>query len=464
MEQLIEAANRLFGGPVMLVGMLAVGGLLTVRTGFVQFRRLGYTLRYVKGLLFARPKPGQKGITPFQAVTTALSGTLGTGNIAGVAAALSLGGAGALFWMWVGGFLGMAVKYSEIVLAMRTRERHTEGWRGGPMYYLRTLRGGRALSLLFCLFCLGSSFCMGNMAQSNTAAAAVRAVFPLSERAVRLLFLGIAVLVGLVILGGVKRIARTTELLVPAMAVFYLGGCLVVILMNLGRLPAVFAEVFASAFTLRGAAGGAMGVTMLHAMRVGVTRGVFTNEAGLGSAPIAHSAAENPVPQKQGLWGVFEVFLDTIVMCTLTGIVVLIPGLPAEATADGAAISLAAFSRYLGEFAAVLIGVSTVFFAAASIIGWSYYGEVCLRSLCRANWPVYLYKLAYVAAVYIGAVSAVGLVWELSDLCNSLMMCVNLAGVAALSGTVRAETRALSAAIARERAQLKLRQHRTIHS
>lgn len=456
---LVELANRFLGGPILLVGMLAAGALLTVRTGFVQFRKLPCALRYAWGQMFpgrrkppgASERPRRTGVTPFQAVCTALSGTLGTGNIAGVGAALALGGPGALFWMWIGALFGMAVKYSEILLAMKTRERRADGWRGGPMYYLPMLKGGRWLAGLFAVLCLGSSFCMGNMAQSNTAAAAVRAVTSLPEWAVRALFLGIALLVAFVILGGVRRIARATELLVPLMAVVYLVGCLVVIGQNLVRLPTVFGEIFASAFSLQSAAGGGAGLLMVQAMRIGVSRGVFTNEAGLGSAPIAHAAAENPEPRKQGLWGIFEVFLDTIVMCTLTGLVVLLAGIPAELGNDGAAITLFAFSRSLGDAAALLIGISTVFFAVASILGWNYYGETCVHYLTRKGWAVWLYKLGYAAAVYVGAVSGIGLVWDLSDLFNGLMMAVNLTGVVLLSGIVKNESATLMRSLRKER-------------
>lgn len=455
-RRLAETVNRFFGGPIMLIGILAVGVLLTIRTGFVQICRLPYALGYaVRQIVPGKEKhsgkkPRRSEVTPFQAVCTALSGTLGTGNIAGVGAAIALGGAGALFWMWVGALFGMGIKYAEILLSMKTRVRRADGWQGGPMYYLGCLKGGQWLAGAFAVFCLGSSFCMGNMAQSNTAAAALRAVFPLSERGIRLIFLGISLLIGFVIIGGVKRIACTTEYLVPFMAIVYLGSCLAVIGINASRLPGVFGEIFASAFSLRSVVGGGTGTVMMRAMRIGVTRGVFTNEAGLGSAPIAHAAADNPQPSKQSLWGMFEVFLDTVVMCTLTGLVVLIPGVPIGGGEDGAAVTLGAFSRYLGDGATALIGLSTALFAVASIIGWSYYGEICIRWLTRCNGYVLLYRLCYTAAVYVGAVSSIGFVWELSDLCNSLMMAVNLTGVVLLSGMVQQESKRLWKSVGQE--------------
>lgn len=458
MEAFVEVLNRFFGGPVMLAGMLAAGGILMLRTRFAAIRRLPAALRYaweqIRPRTKAIPSPKEErppsGVTPFQAVCTALSGTLGTGNIAGVGAALALGGSGALFWMWIGALLGMSVKYAEILLAMRTRERGREGWQGGPMYYLRCLKGGRWWAGLFGAACLGASFCMGNMAQSNTAAAALRAVFPLSERGLRILFLLLTVWIGAVIFGGVRRIARVTEWLVPFMAAGYLGGCIFVLVCHAAELPGVLSEIVTSAFSLQSAAGGAVGITLLQAMRIGITRGVFTNEAGLGSAPIAHAAAENPIPRTQALWGIVEVFLDTIVMCTMTGLVVLLAGIPEQAGPDGAAIVLAAFSRFLGEGAALLIGIATAVFAVASIIGWSYYGEACVRSLSRKNGILLLYKALYLGAVYAGAVSSIGLVWGLSDLCNSLMMCVNLTGVVFLSDWVRRESDALYTEISKK--------------
>ena len=441
MQSVITALNSFFSGPVMVWGVAAVGLILTCKTRFVQFTKLGYTLRYVFSGMFRRPGGKQKGITPFQAVTTALSGTLGTGNIAGVAAAVSIGGAGAIFWMWVSACFGMATKYSEIVLAMKYRRRRADGsFAGGPMYYLERATGGRKLAVVFAAVCLCSSFFMGNMVQSNTAAMAIGAISGWGPGAMRPLFAGVAVLVGFVIIGGIRRIARVTEALVPAMALFYIGGCLVVIGMNPAGLLAAFGEIFASAFSVKSAAGGIVGYGMAQVIRVGFTRGVFTNEAGLGSAPIAHAAAENPSPAKQGLWGVFEVFFDTIVMCTLTGLVIVISGVHRGGSSDGAALTLQAFDRYLGGFAVLLIGISTAFFAIATIIGWSYYGESCVKYLFRSKTAVFVYKSCYVIAVYLGAVTAIDVVWGLADLFNSLMMIPNLIGVVLLADTVKQET------------------------
>lgn len=461
MQSFVELFNRLFSGPVMVCGIAFVGLLLTFQTRFVQFSRLGYTLRYVWSKMFQKNEAGAKGITPFQAVTTALSGTLGTGNIAGVATAVSIGGAGAIFWMWISAFLGMATKYSEIVLAMRYRRKKADGsWMGGPMYYIEQAMGGKKMAGAFAVCCLLSSFCMGNMVQSNTAAAAVEKISGFGSGTLQLLFFGIAIVIGFVIIGGIQRIARVTQTLVPAMAVFYLGGCLVVLLTHIPGVIDAFREIFASAFSLQSAAGGAAGYLMLRAVRVGFSKGVFTNEAGLGSAPIAHASAENDLPARQGLWGIFEVFLDTVVMCTLTGLVVIVSGLHREGTGNGAAITLGAFERYLGSFASVLIGISTVFFAVASIIGWAWYGETCVRYLFRNKGAVLIYKLCYVAAVWVGSMTAVELIWGLADVFNSLMMIPNLVAVLLLSGEVKSETARLNQAICIEAAKTKKREKR----
>jgi len=281
------------------------------------------------------------------------------------------------------------------------------------------------------------------MVQSNTAAAAVLSMVPLSDRWMRMIFLGMALLVGLTLLGGVKRIGRVTELLIPAMAVFYIGGCLVILLLHPVETAAAFTGIFAEAFGVRSAFGGAAGYGISQAVRVGVTRGVFTNEAGLGSAPIAHAAAESESPAKQGLWGIFEVFFDTIVMCTMTGLVILISGVSQSGSSDGAALTLSAFRQYLGSFAAVLVGISTFFFALATIIGWSYYGESCVRWLFPCRGAVQLYRAVYTACVYFGAMTHIDLVWGLADFCNSLMMIPNLYGVLLGSGVVAEETKSL---------------------
>ncbi len=252
--------------------------------------------------------------------------------------------------------------------------------------------------------------------------------------------IGIAVIVGFVIIGGIRRIAKVTESFIPAMAIFYMVGCIVIIAMNLGSMKNVFAEIFTSAFEFKSAVGGIGGFALAKAMKVGFARGVFTNEAGLGSAPIAHAAADAKSPAQQGLLGIFEVFFDTIVMCTLTGVVIIVSGLHTELNLDGAALTLAAFQMYLGNFAAIFIAISTVFFAVASIIGWSYYGQTCVQYLFHSKKAELIYKLFYVMAIYIGSITTLEFVWGISDVLNGLMMIPNLIGVVLLSNVVKEET------------------------
>ncbi len=452
MDQILGTLNRFLTGPIMVWSVLAVGVYLTFCTGGVQFRYFGRMLRETLGRLFSRSKSKRGGITPFQAMTAALSGTLGTGNIAGVAAAVSVGGAGALFWMWMSALFGMATKYTEIVLAVAYRKKMPDGqYRGGPMCYLpaafcRTPKLGQKMAAFFSVCCLGASFFMGNMVQSNTAAAALSAVFPIPSSGLKICFAVITLLVGVVIFGGLKRITRTTEWLIPLLSLIYMAGCVFVIVRNAEGLPAVWQEIWESAFSVPSAAGGVGGFLLNRSVKVGITRGIFTNEAGLGSAPIVHASAETPSPAHQGLWGMFEVFLDTIVFCSLTGFVVLLSGFHREGIRDGAALTLRAFEQSLGSGAAVLIGGSTVFFALATILGWNYYGETCVRTLFpkREDWAVSCYRVCYMLAVYLGAVTALDLVWGLSDLFNGLMMLPNLCGILLLSGKVRKENRALS--------------------
>ena len=444
MEDFLEHLNSRVISPVMVWVVIIVGIVITLKTGFIQFTRLGFTLKYTFSQMFQKPDKHATGITPFQAVATALSGTIGTGNIAGVATAVAIGGAGAIFWMWVSAFFGMATKYAEIVLSMKYRIRQPDGsFIGGPMYYIEEALGGKKLARLFAFLCLLASFGIGNMTQSNTAAMAIQTFLPISDRHLKLAVILVAIVVGFVIIGGIKRIAKITSSLVPAMALFYIGGCLFIICMEFSNISAVFVTIFESAFNLQSAVGGVTGFTMINAIKIGFSRGVFTNEAGLGSAPIAHAAAQNKLPALQGLWGIFEVFFDTIIMCTLTGIVILLSGLHIDSSLDSSSLTLRAFQLYLGDFAAVLIAVSSVFFAVATIISWSYYGETCVNYLFGSKFAVTIYKVFYIFAIYVGAITTADIVWGLSDLFNGLMMIPNLIAVMLLLHVVKSETKLL---------------------
>lgn len=443
---MLESINRFLTGPVMVWSVIIIGVILTCKTRFIQATKLPLAIKQTFTSLFSKGGKNAVGITPFQAVTTALSGTIGTGNIVGVATAISIGGAGALFWMWVSAFFGMATKYSEIVLAIKFRKKVDETtYIGGPMYYLNACNFSskpkgdhkNLLSVSFALLCVLSSFGIGNMVQANAISDAISSV---SSVNISVIMVVIALLVGFVIIGGIKRIAKTTEALIPAMAIFYMVGCLAIIVMNWEAIPKVFAIIFESAFDMTAATGGVLGLMATKAVRIGFSRGVFTNEAGLGSAPIAHAAADAKSPAHQGLLGIFEVFFDTIIMCTLTGVVIILSGLYQDPAMEGATLTLSAFNMYLGKYAMLFIAISTVFFAVSSIIGWSYYGQACLTFLFHSKKLELIYKLIYIAVIYVGAVISLDFVWAFSDLLNGLMMLPNLLGVVMLSHIVRDET------------------------
>ena len=351
MQEFIRRLAELLGGPIMVWGAAAVGTFLSVKSGFVQLRFFRRSMKTVFGGIFSKRK--KNGVSPFQAVTAALAGTLGTGNIAGVAVAVFVGGPGAVFWMWISAFLGMATKYAEITLAVRHRIKEKDGFRGGPMYYL-----SRRTGILFSVLCLLASFGVGNMVQSNTAFCAMRMLFPESTGYIQILMIAAAIAVVCILSGGFSRVSHVTEKLLPALAVLYIGSCVAVILSDLPASGRAFFLIFRDAFSLRSAAGGAGGYLLMRAIRTGCAKGIFTNEAGLGSAPIAHAAADCNFPAEQGLWGIFEVFFDTIVMCTLTGIVVIGANPSGVLSADGVSVTMAAFSSSLGIWSAYLIGFS----------------------------------------------------------------------------------------------------------
>jgi AGCS family alanine or glycine:cation symporter len=416
--------NGLVWGPPMLVLLVGTGLLLTVLLGGVQFRRLGTALGEVLGKL-RRPTSGEGSVTPFQAVATALASTVGVGNIAGVATAISLGGPGALFWLWISGVLGMATKYSEIVIALHYRERDQAGiMRGGAMYTLRRL-GFPRLGAAFALITALAAFGIGNMVQANSVAHSLEASFGFSPP---LVGFALVILAGAVILGGIRRIAAFAEVLVPFMALLYIGGGLVVLLLHAGRIPEALRLVLDGAFSGTAAAGGFAGSTVMLALRYGIARGLFSNEAGLGSAPLVHAAATTDHPVRQGLYGIFEVFVDTLLICTTTGLVILVTD--SWTTGEtGAALSGRAFETGLpGVWGDILVTTGLVLFAFSTLIGWSYYGETGAVYLLgtRAALP---YRLAWLVFIYLGAVGSLHLVWDIADTLNGLMAIPNLASV-----------------------------------
>jgi alanine or glycine:cation symporter, AGCS family len=416
--------NALVWGPPMLILLMGTGVLLLFVTGGVQFRHIGTALGEVLGKLRNRTA-GKGNVTPFQAVATALASTVGVGNIAGVATAITLGGPGALFWLWVSGILGMGTKYAEIVIAMHYRERDASGtMRGGAMYTLKK-RGLGWLGGIFALLTAVAAFGIGNMVQANSVAQSLQATFGVSTSVVGAV---LVVISGIVILGGLKRIAAFAEILVPFMAILYLGGGIVLLIMNAGRIPEVLSLVFRSAFSGHAATGGFAGATIMMAMRYGVARGLFSNEAGLGSAPMVHATAETDHPVRQGLYGIFEVFVDTILICTTTGLVVLVSGAWQGGT-TGAALSAQAFSAGLpGNWGGIIVTSGLVLFAFSTLIGWSYYGETGAVYLFGARVSV-PYRVLWLVFIYLGAVGSLHLIWDIADTLNGLMAIPNLVSV-----------------------------------
>ena len=413
-----------WGGP-MIVLLMGTGLLLTLVTGFVQFRKLPFALTEVLGKVFARGE-GQGSVTPFQAVATALASTVGVGNIAGVATAIFIGGPGALFWLWVSGLLGMCTKYAEIVTALQYRETDATGtMRGGAMY---TLKNGFKLPWLGAIFALLTSlaaFGIGNMVQANSVAGSLEASFGIPPE-----WTGLAMvaLTAIVIVGGITRIGEFTSVLVPFMALLYLGGGLVVLLRFASEVPHALALVFEGAFSGTAATGGFAGSTMMLALRYGVARGLFSNEAGLGSAPMVHAAAQTDHPVRQGLYGIFEVFVDTILICTVTGLAVLVTG-EWSSGLNGAALSAKAFETGLpGTWGHIVVTGGIVLFAYSTVIGWSYYGETGIVYLFGARAAV-PYRLLWLISIYVGAVGSLQVVWGVADTLNGLMALPNLVAV-----------------------------------
>ena len=452
MENVINALNGALSfaydnilSILMMVLLIAAGLFLSIKTRFLQFRRFGYVLRNTVGKLFNKNLHQQdKGsVSPFQAVTTALAGTIGTGSIAGVATALVLGGPGAVFWMWISALLGMVTKYSEIVLALKFREKNENGaYVGGPMYYIKNGLGKKWLAAMFAAFAMIACIGTGNATQSNSISGVLDLNFGVAPWITGVV---LTIIVGVVIIGGVKRIAAVNEKLVPVMAVFFILASVFALIFNAEKIPAAFALIFKEAFNFKSVFGGAAGYSILSAMRYGVGRGVFSNEAGLGSAPIAHSASSAESPVKQGLWGIFEVFITTIVICTMSAVVILTSGIYSDAYASGvapsvsgAALSSAAFNEALPYVGGFGIAFSTVFFALSTMLGWAYYGEASVGYLFKnhAKTAITVYRVIYVIFVFVGAVAEINTVWLVADCFNALMALPNLIALIGLSGLV----------------------------
>ena len=434
-EIVIGKVGALAWGPPMLILLVGTGFYLTISLRGLQFRRLWYSLWLA--LVRRKEDTDQPGdITHFQALMTALSATVGTGNIAGVATAIAAGGPGALFWMWVTGLVGMATKYSEAVLAVKYRVTDEKGEMcGGPMYYITNGLGWKWLGTLFAVFASIAAFGIGNMVQSNSVADAVHATFSIPFYATGIILM---IFTALVVLGGIKSIGRITGVVVPVMIVFYVGGCLLILMFNISGIPAALALVVEQAFTPTAASGGFAGATVMLAIRMGVARGVFSNESGLGSAPIAAAAAQTKHPVIQALVSMTQTFIDTIVICTMTGLVLILTG-AWDSGKTGAELTSYAFDLGIpgGEY---IVTIGLILFAYSTILGWCYYGEKSIEYLF-GEMGVMPYRILFVLAVGLGAMAKLNFVWSLSDTFNGLMAIPNLIGLLALSPVIVRETR-----------------------
>lgn len=439
LQEWVDRISGAIWGPVTVTVMLTIGAVLTVQNAFLQFRCIRLWLHATIGQVL-RPRHANGTISRTQALATALAGTMGTGNIVGVAAALTMGGAGAVFWMWASAVFGMMIKYGETVLAVHFRRRERDGWVGGTMEILETGLHRPRLALVFAVGCVLASFGMGNMAQANAISQAMLDAFGLSP-----IWCGIgcAALTGAVICGGLKRIATVAEKLIPALSFVYgLGGIFVIVRHANQLLPALIG-IFGGAFTLRSAAGGIAGAGIAAAMRYGFSNGIFSNEAGLGSSSMVYAAADDAKPVEQGFWAIFEVFADTFVVCTITALAILTSGVSLTAQ-TGAALAIAAFETCFGAFGGRFIAISIALFAFASMIGWAYYGERGYVKMSGGGW--WLYRVLFVLAAYVGSVAQLELVWGISEIFNGWMAVPNLLALILLAPVIRAETNAYFAA------------------
>ena len=445
-EQINNTVNAFVWGIPAMVCIIGVGLCLSFRTHFIQFRKFVYTFKVTIGRLFHKKEASEGAVTPFQAVCTALAATVGTGNIAGVAGAIAIGGPGSVFWMWISALLGMCTKFSEVTLAVHFREKNRTGdWVGGPMYYIKNGLSPRFRWLAIAYSALGilTVFGTGNATQVNTITTAIDSallnyrILDQGKLPAFNLILGIviAVLVALVLLGGIKRIGRVTERLVPFMALLYILLAFGVILANFQRVPGVFLSIIKGAFTPSAVTGGVVGSIFLS-MKNGVSRGIFSNEAGLGTGSIAHAAADTEDPVRQGYFGIFEVFTDTIVICTMTALVILCSGTAITyGHAAGADLTISGFTATYGNWVSVFTAIALCCFAFSTTIGWGLYGTRCIEFLfgSRVNKP---FMLVYSAVAVLGATADLGLLWGIADTFNGLMSIPNLIALFLLSGTL----------------------------
>lgn len=441
-----QVVNGFIWGVPAMICIIGVGLLLSVRTRFIQIRKFGVAMKNTVGKIFDKTQAKDGSMSPFQAVCTALAGTVGTGNIAGVAGAIALGGPGAIFWMWCSAFLGMCTKFSEVTLAIHFREKNSNGeYVGGPMYYIKNGLSKKwyFLAVLYAVFGVLTVFGTGNTTQVNTIVASINSALMsfhiidgTNDKANLIFGIFIAALVAMVLLGGIKRIGQVTEKLVPFMAVLYVILALGVIIMNIEHVPAVFSEIFSGAFSPRAATGGVIG-SMFLSMKKGVSRGIFSNEAGLGTGSIAHACADTDNAVHQGMFGIFEVFMDTIIICTLTGLVILLaaPGIT-YGQAAGAELTISGFTSTYGSWVSIFTAVAMCCFAFSTIIGWGLYGSRCIEFLGGEK-LVRPFLVIYSFVSIVGATINLGLLWDIADTFNGLMAVPNLLALLMLSGQVK---------------------------
>ena len=442
-----QAVNGFIWGVPAMICIIGVGLLLSVRTRFIQVRKFGAAMKNTIGKIFDKTQAKDGSMSPFQAVCTALAGTVGTGNIAGVAGAIALGGPGAIFWMWCSAFLGMCTKFSEVTLAIHFREKNANGeYVGGPMYYIKNglSKKWHFLAVLYALFGVLTVFGTGNATQVNTMVSSIHSALhnlhiidgTVDERANLIFGIFIAAFVAMVLLGGIQRIGQVSEKLVPFMATLYVILAIGVVILHINRVPAVFAMIFKSAFTPQAATGGIIG-SMFLSMKKGVSRGIFSNEAGLGTGSIAHACADTNNAVHQGMFGIFEVFMDTIVICTLTGLVILL-GAPniVYGQAAGAELTISGFTATYGGWVSIFTAVAMCCFAFSTIIGWGLYGSRCIEFLGGEK-LVRPFLVAYSFVSIIGATINLGLLWDIADTFNGLMAIPNLIALLVLSGQVK---------------------------
>ena len=450
MLEIITSINKIlndfiWGVPAMAC-IIGVGLYLSVRSGFLQIRKFAYSMKCTVGRIFKREQAANGSITPFQAVCTALAATVGTGNIAGVAGAIAIGGPGAVFWMWISALLGMCTKFAEVTLAVHFRERNEKGdYVGDPMYYIKNGLGKKWmwLAYMYAFFGICAVFGTGNATQVNTITAAINTalinygMLRADSTAGSNLIIGIfiCIIVALILIGGVKRIGRVSEKLVPLMALLYIILGVGLIVMRFDRIPAVFASILQGAFNPAAVTGGIVG-SFFVSMQKGVSRGIFSNEAGLGTGSIAHACADTEEPVKQGMFGIFEVFMDTIVICTLTALIILLSGVTVNyGQAAGAELTISGFTAVYGNWVSIFTAVAMCCFAFSTIIGWGLYGARCAEFLFGSK-ILLPFNIAYALIAIVGATVDLGLIWSISDTFNGFMTVPNLIGVFLLSPVV----------------------------